>query len=247
MLDRATILWARRVVFVSAEIIPFSVAHEGVRPAQVCCIPNAIESDDCDRSEAAARLRREYGAGARTIIGMVARLHPQKAHGDLLEAFARVVSDSRDVRLWLIGDGSEQKRLAKQVRRLGLEDRVLFAGDRGDVLDWVAAMDIFAHPTYFEGLPVAVLEAMLAAKPVIATPTDGINGLITSGVHGWLVPSRDPVALAETIRHVMDHPEEAARIARAGARRVREEFGAERYVQAYEDLFKSLTAATGPR
>lgn len=247
MLDRATIQWAERVVFVSAEIIPFSIAHEGVRPDQVLCIRNGIEPDDRDRTEAATRLRREYGAGARTIIGMVARLHPQKAHADLLEAFARVASGSRDVRLWLVGDGSEHKRLAGQVRRLGLEDRVLFAGDRDDVLDWVAAMDIFAHPTYFEGLPSAVLEAMLAAKPVIATPADGINGLITSGAQGWLVPPGDIGALAGAIRYVMDHPEEAARVARAGAQRVREEFSAGRYVQAYEDLFKSLTAATDPR
>jgi glycosyltransferase involved in cell wall biosynthesis len=243
VLDRMTVRWAERVVFVSAEIIPFSVAHEGVRPNQVQCIPNGIDPDNRDRTVAAAGLRRQYGGGARAIIGMVARLHPQKAHGDLLTAFARVASASRDVRLWLVGDGPERGRLDSQVRRLGLEERVFFAGDRDDVLDWVAAMDVFVHPTFFEGLPSAVLEAMVMAKPVIASPVDGIRGLMTPGVHGWLVKPGDIEGLAGAIRHVLDHPELAAQVARAGAERVRKEFSAERFVQAYDDLFQSLVRA----
>ena len=247
MLDRITVRWVDQVVFVSTEIIPFSIAHEGVRQNQVQCIPNGVELDTRDRAEAATRLRRQYGAAARTIIGMVARLHPQKAHADLLKAFARVASGSRDVRLWLVGDGPERGRLVAQVRRLGLEQHVYFAGDCDNVRDWIAAMDVFVHPTYFEGLPSSVLEAMVLAKPVITTPVDGICGLITSGVHGWLVPSGDVQALAGAILHVMDHPEDAARVARAGARRVREEFNAERVVQAYDNLFRSLVRARAPQ
>lgn len=254
MFDRATAGWADRVVFQSAEIVAFSIEREGVRPDQVQCIPNGVEPDDRDRSEAAGRLRREFGGGARTVIGMVARLHPQKAHADLLEAFARLAPAATGTRLWLIGDGPERGRLDALAQRRGLEEHVVFAGERADVRDWIAAMDLFVHPTHFEGLPLAVLEAMDAAKPVIATRVDGLEGLITPGVHGWLVPPGDVEALTGTIRRVMDHPEEAARVAHTGQERVRSEFSAARAVQAYDALFRSLApargrpaAASGPR
>jgi glycosyltransferase involved in cell wall biosynthesis len=239
MFDRFSAHWVDRVVFVSAEIIPFSVKCEGVRVQQVRCIPNGVEPERGDRTAAAAALRRQYGAGAPAIIGMVARLHAQKAHGDLLQAFARLTS-THNARLWLIGDGPKRGELAAQAQRLGIAKRVFFAGDRDDVRDWLAAMDVFVHPTYFEGLPVSVLEAMAMGKPVITSPVDGLRGLISSGIHGWLVETGDIDALAATICHVLDHPEEAAKVAQAGAERVHSEYGVERVVDAYDDLFKSL-------
>ena len=241
-MDRKTAPWANRVAFQSAEIVPFSLQYEGIRPEQVQVIPNGVEADDRDRSAAAATLRRDYGDGATTILGMVARLHPQKAHPDLLTAFARLAPSS-SLRLWLIGDGPDRTRLVEQAIALGIRDRVVFAGDRGDVRDWIAAMDIFVHPTHFEGLPLAVLEAMAMGKPVITSPIDGLRGLITSGVHGWLVPPGDPDALAATISHVIGHPEETARVAQAGAARALAQFGSDRVVDAYEALFKSVLQA----
>ena len=242
LLDRATIGWADRVVFQSAEIIPFSVAYEGVKPHQIVCIPNSVDLRGGASTEAAAELRRQYGGGARTIIGMVARLHPQKAHSDLLVAFAKIAAGRNDIRLWLVGDGPERGRLGAQVRNLGIEDRVFFAGDRNDARSWTAAMDIFVHPTYFEGLPTAVLEAMAAGKPVITSPVDGLKGLITPGIDGWLVEPGQTAALADAIQYVLDHADEAANVARAGAERVWKDFGVARQVEAYDGLFKSLVA-----
>jgi len=238
LLDRRTAPWATRVVFQSREIVEFSVANEGVRRGQVVCIPNGVEPDMVDRAQTAALLRSRHGGGAQVIIGMVARLHPQKAHGELIDAFAAAAP--ADARLWLIGDGPEHARLAARVRRLGIEDRVLFAGDRDNPRDWIAALDIFAHPTHFEGLPLAVLEAMAMGKPVIATRVDGLSGLIESGEHGWLVPPGDGEALAAAIRNVLENPERTAGIARAGAERVLSQFSAERVVNAYDALFTSL-------
>jgi glycosyltransferase involved in cell wall biosynthesis len=240
MLDRATAQWADRVVFVAPEIVPFSVANEGVRPEQVVCIPRGIGPDHFDRAEAAAALRHRYGNGARKIIGMVARLQPPKAHADLIVAFAMLARMSSDLRLWLIGDGPDRQRLMTMVQELKLENHVLFAGDQNNVGDWVAAMDIFVLPTQSEGLPNAVLEAMSAAKPVVATAVDGLRGLITSGGNGWLVAPGDPNALAQTIGYIVDHEEEAERVARAGAKHVKIAFSAEREIGAYDDLFRSL-------
>jgi len=242
LLDRATIGWADRVVFVSAEIIPFSVAHEGVKPHQIVCIRNGVDSGGPDRATAAAVLRRRYGGGARTVIGMVSRLHRGKVHADLLAAFAKIPAGPNDIRLWLVGDGPERGRLGAQVRNLGLEDRVVFAGDRNDARDWTAAMDIFVHPTNAEGLPNAVLEAMAAGKPVISSRIDGLKELITPGIDGWLVEPGDTAALADAIQYVLDHPDEAAEVARAGAERVRTHFSLARQIGAYDELFRSLVA-----
>lgn len=241
MLDRITAPWVDRVAFQSAEIVEFSVANEGIRPEQVRCIPNGVEPDTDDRTQAAAALRRQYGGSARIIIGMVARLHSQKAHADLLNAFAKVAP--ADVHLWLIGDGPERARLTAQVQQLGIEGQVFFAGDQDNARDWIAALDIFAHPTFFEGLPLAVLEAMAMGKPVIATRVDGLCSLIEAGEHGWLVPPGDTDALAEAIRYVLDHPKQAARVAQAGAKRVLSEFSAERVVKDYDELFTSAIDA----
>ena len=156
-----------------------------------------------------------------------------------MQAFA-LLTTTRDIRLWLIGDGPKRNALTAQAQQLGIAQRVLFAGDRDDVRDWIAAMDVFVHPTYFEGLPVSVLEAMVMGKPVITSPVDGLRGLITSGVHGWLVKTGDIDGLAAAIRHALDYPDEAAQVAHAGAERVLSEYGAKGVVDAYDDLFKSL-------
>jgi glycosyltransferase involved in cell wall biosynthesis len=246
LLDRATAGWVDRVAFVSSEIVPFSIEHEGVRPDQVCRIPNGVEWDDADRSEAAARLRQEFGGGAATIVGMVARLHAQKAHADVIEALVRMGREAEDVRVWFVGDGPERARLAALATRRGLQDRIVFAGERHDARDWIAAMDLFVHPTYFEGLPVAVLEAMAGSRPVVASDVDGLRELIVPGVHGWLVPPGDVEALADAIRAALGDRERAARVARAGAERVKSEFTAARVTESYDALFRSLVPGAGP-
>ena len=242
-LDRATIGWAQQVVFQSAELIPFSMEREGVRAEQVVCIPNGVERDEADRTAAAAALRRQHGRGARQVLGMVARLHPQKAHGDLLRAYQAVRTDFPDTVLWLVGDGPERSRLEALTRRLDLTDHVVFAGDRAAPLDWIAAMDLFVHPTHFEGLPLAVLEAMAAARPVIASAVDGLKGLIENGLHGWLTPPGDVPTLAAAIREALAQPDVAARRAYAGSARVRAEFGADRMVRGYAALFETPAEA----
>ena len=237
-LDRATIGWARKVVFKSAETMPFSMEREGVRAEQAVCISNGVEWDDADRSAAAAALRERHGGGARQVLGMVARLHPQKAHGDLLRAYREVRNEFPDTVLWLVGDGPERRKLEALARRLGLADRVVFAGDRSDVPDWLAALDLFVHPTYYEGMSNAVLEALAAARPVVATAVDGLRDVVEPGVHGWLVPPGDVPALAAAMKEALGQPERAAGMGRAAAARVRAEFGMERLVRAYAALFE---------
>jgi glycosyltransferase involved in cell wall biosynthesis len=245
-LDRATVRWVDRVVFMGRETIPFAVAHEGVRAEQVVYIPNGVAPPPPGWTAARSSLRGRHGvADGACVLGMAARLHPQKGHQFLLEAFSRVARLHPGTVLWLVGDGPLRRKLERHATRLGIRERVVFAGDQIDVWPWLAAMDIFVHPTLFEGMPYSVLEAMAAAKPVVASRVDGTQSLILEGESGWLVEPGDVEGLVRRLSYVVDHPEEAARVGRAAADLVAREYSAERMVAAYDALYRELLS--GPR
>ncbi|MFN2468621.1 MAG: glycosyltransferase [Gaiellaceae bacterium] len=165
------------------------------------------------------------------LVGNVARLAEQKGQRYLLEAAARVVGRRPDVRFVLVGEGELRPALETQARSLGLGDRVLFAGARDDVPDLLASFDVFAFPSLFEGLCVAVIEAQAAGVPVVATPVGGIRETVVDGETGILVPPRDAEALAAAILRLLERPEEGRRLAAEARRRVRERFSEERMVE----------------
>jgi glycosyltransferase involved in cell wall biosynthesis len=131
------------------------------------------------------------------VVGNVARLAEQKGHRDLIEA-ARVVLDRHpDVRFVVAGEGELRAELEQLAEPLG--DRFQLLGHRGNVPDLLASFDVFAFPSRFEGLCLAVIEAQAAGVPVVASPVGGIRETVVEGSTGWLVPPRDPAALAERI------------------------------------------------
>jgi glycosyltransferase involved in cell wall biosynthesis len=162
------------------------------------------------------------------IVGNVARLAEQKGHRDLIAAAALVLERRPDVRFVVAGEGELREELERLARPLG--DRFLFLGARGDVPDLLASFDVFAFPSLFEGLCVAVIEAQAAGVPVVATPVGGIKESIADGETGWLVPPRDPDALAERIVWVLDHDAEAREVAAAARTRAFERHSVERMV-----------------
>jgi glycosyltransferase involved in cell wall biosynthesis len=165
------------------------------------------------------------------LIGCVARLVPQKGLHFLVEAAPSVLSRHPDARFVLVGDGELRATLEEQVRAAGLADTFIFTGHREDVPELVASLDVFALPSYFEGLCYAVIEAQAAGVPVVATPVGGIPENVVPGETGLLVPVGDPGALAEAISSLLDDPEEAARLAREARRRVFERYPIERMVE----------------
>ena len=153
-----------------------------------------------------------------TIVGNVARLAEQKDHRTLLEAAALVRARRPDVRFAIAGDGELREELEHQANELG--DHVVILGNRSDVPDLLASFAVFAHPSRYEGLCISVLEAQAAGVPVVATPVGGIRETVVDGETGYLVPPGDAEALAERIVHVLDHPDEARRVADEARRRV---------------------------
>jgi len=170
------------------------------------------------------------------IVLTVARLDKQKGHSYLLEA-AALVPEAMFV---LVGEGPERSALEAQASILGLSNRVVFLGYRDDVSDLLASCDVFVLPSLFEGLPLSVLEAMAAGKPVVATDIGGTNEAVKHGETGLLVPSADPESLARAIRTVLFDPVLSQRLGSAGRARVHQEFSAETMVQRIAEIYDEL-------
>ncbi|MBI2865280.1 MAG: glycosyltransferase family 4 protein [Chloroflexi bacterium] len=179
------------------------------------------------------------GASRRPIIFTAARLEPQKGLGYLLEA-AALVPEAFFV---LAGDGSEREALEEKAQALGLGGRMVFLGHRADVPELLAASDLFVLPSLYEGLPVSVLEAMASAKPVIAAAIPGNDEAVVDGETGFLVPPRDPAALALAISGLLSDRNLAERMGRAGRVRAKRDFSVETMVGRVAGVYDELLQA----
>ncbi len=142
----------------------------------------------------------------------------------------------------LVGDGPERGALESQVATLGLRDRVQFLGYRPDIPGLLAGCDLFVLPSLYEGLPLSILEAMAAGKPVVATAIGGTDEVIVPDCTGLLVPPGDAPALATAIRTLLADPPLARRLARAGQARVATMFSAAQMVRQVTQVYDELLA-----
>ena len=246
-LDRATARWAQRVIFNNRDAIPFAVRHEGVKPHQALYIPNGVAVREPSAARAKVRAELQTSDSA-PVIGTIARLHAAKNQMGLLHAFAIVRRRHPAAVLWLIGEGDQRAALEKESRRLGLAEAVRMPGVREDVADVLSALDLFALPSLWEGMPNALMEAMAAARPVIASDLDGIRELVSDGETGWRVPPGDVPALAEALLRALADPARAAQLGRAAREHMEARFSLARMAEAYEAVYREcLERAGGPR
>jgi glycosyltransferase involved in cell wall biosynthesis len=220
-LDNATARLCARLVAVSHDT-KRAYERQGY-PQRIEVVHNGV---DAPPAHANGSLRAELGIpeGA-PLVGEVARLCDVKGQRELIAALAQVP----DARLVLVGEDLEQggafrAGLERDAERAGVRDRVVFAGYRPDARALLGELDVFALPSWTEGLPLGVLEAMASARPVVATPVGGTPELVTDGETGLLVPPRDPDALAAALRRLLADADLRRRLGEAGERRAREEF-----------------------
>lgn len=232
-LARRTMRWADAVIVNSAAVRAFAGSEEGAPERKLITIPNGICVDDYARPLGRADLRAELRlAPERRLIGGVGRLTRQKGFDLLIDALARLPDD--DVDLLLVGSGEAREALEAQARELGVHQRVHFAGYRRDVARLLGALDVYVQPSRFEGMPNALLEAMAAGCPIVASAVDGNRELVDGGVHGWLVRPDDAAALANTVAAALRDRSEARRRGAAAQERAAREFGVTAMVDAWE-------------
>lgn len=230
--------WQRAVVAVSQEVADSIAAHLGGRvPVQV--VKNGIDVArfaPVPEERAALRERLAIPADA-PVVGTVAVFRAQKRLDLWLEAAARLGPATR---LLLVGDGPLRAEVEARARSLGLTGRVVFAGLQAEVRPFYGAMDLFMSSSEFEGLPLALLEAMAAGLPVVVTAVGGVPEVVEPGRQGALVPPGDPAALAREAGALLADEALRARLGAAGRERVRAAFGVERMAAELERLYASI-------
>ncbi len=226
-----------RLIAVSRSIVE-KLEQEGRDTAPIELIHNGVDLERYDHQGPCCTLREEYGLPAEgPIVGVVARLEPEKGHPTLLEAWPAVLAAVPDATLLVVGEGGRRDALEELTAALGIAHRVVFTGRRDDVPAVTAALDIAVLPSYREALGLTVLEAMALSRPVVASDVGGIPEMIEDGRTGLLVPPRDPAALAAAIiRLLRDHPL-ADTLARNGHDMVHERFCIELMVRAVEAIY----------
>ncbi len=207
---------ADEVIAVSEGLRQEFVRH-GIPPARCHLIPNGV---DVRLYESIASGAAPSSASSPRIVGTVGRLVNQKGVDVFIEAAVRVIAQAPDVRFLIVGDGPLRAALCAQIAALDLRDRVSLPGDRADVVSLLAQMSIFVSASRWEGMPYALLEALAAQRPVVATRVLGTRELITDGVHGLLVPPDDPVAMSAAIISLLNDPAHARSLGQAGRRLV---------------------------
>lgn len=174
------------------------------------------------------------------VVGYVGRLRKEKGLTTLMDAAAIVNLKKPKVRFLIVGDGEMRDALQEKVRALGLSEAVIFAGAHRDVECLYQLMDLFVLPSYWEGVPIAILESMANGVPVIATDLPGVRELISPGHTGWLVPPKDSRSLASAILEALSDPDACSRVARTALQEVVPRFDLAKTVEQYENIYRNI-------
>lgn len=195
--------WAKRIIAVGHIVADVNQPHYKVK---LDIIPNAVPLLPSLSAEEITAIRTELiGDPTRPVIISVGRMAVQKAYHDLIDAYAKVHQQHPEPALLLVGGGGQRPKLEEQVERLNLQEHVFMPGRRSDVPQLLAASDLYVSSSHWEGLPVAVLEAMSAALPIVATDAGDIPHVVTNGT-GRVVPIKNVDMLADAIIEFITNP-----------------------------------------
>ncbi|HEX5086047.1 MAG TPA: glycosyltransferase [Blastocatellia bacterium] len=254
--DRRAHDWGTRLthrlasrVLVNSEAIRMRLLAGGrVAPEKIVVIRNGLSEaaeraafDNESRAKRRAALLRELNLdeGAK-LIGLVARLQPVKGHRYFIEAASRIAAAEPKAHFLLVGEGALRSEIEERASRLGLGARMRLLGARSDAALIAAGFDVAVLASLHEGFPNAVMEAMAAGAPVVATAAGGTPELVIDGATGFLVPPADADALALRILDALRNPELSARMAANGRQRVLSQFSMRRMVESVERLYDEM-------
>jgi glycosyltransferase involved in cell wall biosynthesis len=212
-----------------------------VSPERVRHIYNAVQYGDLVADTDGRSIRRKVGIGSDAfVIGNVARLDRGKGQYRLIEAFVVAARQRDDLHLLIVGAGPLEDALRERAAAAGLADRVHLLGLRGDVGPVLHALDLFAFPSLFEGLPLAVIEAMAVGVPVIASSVGPLPEIISHGATGLLVAPQDTDGWASAIIDLAGDEPRRESLGRAGRDHVLRHFTIDATRQAWTDLYEQL-------
>ncbi len=227
-----------------------SLISQGVSPRKIRVIHNGVVESRDTNDNAADRARNALGIeGDGPVVGTVARLCPVKGQREFILAAHQIRNEFPQAKFHIIGediefDGHHRHELEQLTEQLDLGGYVQFVGFRSDAARLMHAFDLFVLPSWIEGLPVTILEAMAAGKPVVATSVGGVPELVLDGETGLLVPPHDPARLAQAIVKLLQQPEAARRMGESGRERVLKHFSQKKMLDDKLALYKLYETAT---
>ena len=238
-IDRHLAKRTQRIVTNSSGVREFYVRH-GLPQEKFVVIPNGIAPFAPVEPLSREHLLRELGLSGETrLIGAVGRLWPQKRYKDLIYA-TELLQNLHDVHLLIVGDGPQRWRLERYAWQLKLDDRIHFLGERDDVPRLLPHCEVFLLGSDYEGQSNALMEAMLAARPVVASDIPGNRDLVVPGETGFLVPVGDRAEFARRTNVLLNDRELATKLGAAGRQRMLAEFSVEKMVRRYAELYRGV-------
>lgn len=242
LLDKCLAGATSRAIAVSKGVREFCAIRRGIPPERVVVVPTAVPLEEFSSAQSEGNTASPAllaGRPGSRVIGSITRFREEKGVRYLLEAFAKLRATHPHLVLVLAGDGPRRQELEGAARTLGIEEAVQFLGFRDDVSELLRAFELFVLPSITEGLPLALLEAMAAGKPIVASGVGGIPEAITDSVSGRLVPPAQAEPLEQALRELLDDPALARRLGQAAqiaSRRFSAQACGERFSALYREV-----------
>jgi glycosyltransferase involved in cell wall biosynthesis len=246
-IDRLCLPRYERVISVSDDLVE-ECRKAGVKAERNLLLENAIDTDEYSRKLAPTAAKAKLGlATDGLLVGACGRLEPEKAFDLLIRSLAVCRDRGLNVRLAIVGEGSDRPRLEGIIRELNLADRVTLAGWQSDVISWFEAMDVFALSSLREGLPNVLLEAMAMGVPAVATRIAGIPKLIEHNRNGLLVTAGDQTELTEALAKLLSDADLRDDLRRAARRTIETRYSfpvrMTKLARIYDDLLARTPSA----
>ena len=234
--------WAIRstdwVATVSQPLLSYLVGEVGLPAGKVRVIINGVDTRHFAPGPHSDTIRARIGVNGTTpLIGIVARLAPEKDHATLLEAFTLLARRMPEARLAIVGDGPERAAIAARIAALGIAERAHLLGSSTDTAPIYRDLDAFVLSSLAEGTSMSILEAMASGVPVVATAVGGNIDVLDEGRCGLLVPPQQPAALADALYLLLTDREKRERLTRGGRERVLAQYSESSMVSHYEELY----------
>jgi glycosyltransferase involved in cell wall biosynthesis len=241
---RAAIAMSGQSVAVSAPLAWHMKRDLALRSSAVLTIPNGVRHVRAGHTTLRDELRLEKDERLLVAVG---NLYPVKGHHHLVDALALLTKRYPNVHLAIAGRGDREEALAAQARALGVANRVHLLGLRTDVTAILAAADIFVLPSISEGLPLAILEAMFARRPIVASDVGDVGVALGHGTAGILVEPGSPAALADALAGLLADPARAREMGERAGERASTEYDVDEMVRRYVRVYDTLRGRRAPR
>jgi glycosyltransferase involved in cell wall biosynthesis len=244
LMIRLLSLWSDRVIAVSQAVAENLTREIGIPTQKLRVIHNGVDLNDFVDLPSKEEVREWLGIPSGSwVIGVAGRMKPQKGFEYLLKALPLLEEEGlRDYRVMMVGDGPVRPILERQADELGCKDKVKFLGFRRDVPQLLRAMDLFAFPSLWEGFGTALVEAMVAEVPIVASDLPCVREIIPDERYGLLTPPRNPEALAAGILRIWRDAETKASLKTTAKDRAVQFFSLGRVVETYQGLFQEILA-----